>query len=157
MRAETAPLQYLVAPREPLDADVPSSCLSQAVFSARLVSVSSDDTPDDVDTQTLAALDRPARSADRSSYFVSVPPDLAVPPGRYQLDVHLAFGFYLGVLDGAPCGEVSRTCDESALSAAQGEQLRYVGERVEVVSGQVVELGRGSTLLLFPWPLSCTL
>ncbi|GAA5919498.1 hypothetical protein JCM8208_003388, partial [Rhodotorula glutinis] len=143
---ETASLQYLVAPHVPLDDAIPSSCLSQAIFSARLVSVTNDDTPDDVETQTLVALDRPTRSADRSSYLVSVPSDLAVPLGRYQLDVHLAFGFFPGALDGVPCGEGAGTCDEGQLGAAQGEQLRYVGERVEVLSGRVVELGRDAAV-----------
>ncbi|GAA5839978.1 hypothetical protein JCM9279_005228 [Rhodotorula babjevae] len=173
--SETAPLQYLVAPRDPLDADIPSSCVSHAVFSARLVSVSGDDMPDDVDTQTLTALDRPTPSADRSSYLVSIPPDLAVPPARYQLDVHLAFGFFPGALAGVPCGESSKMCDEGALGAAQGEQLRYVGERVEVLSGSIVELGQAaaadlplctdlsslagywSSLAFFPTSPPCTL
>ncbi|KPV72952.1 uncharacterized protein RHOBADRAFT_55205 [Rhodotorula graminis WP1] len=172
---ETSRLQYLVAPREPLDDAVPSSCLSQAVFSARLVSVSGDDTLDNVDTQTLVALDRPRRSVDQLSYFVSVPSDVAVPLGPYQLDVHLAFGFFPGALDGVPCGDEAETCVEGELGAAAGDQLRYVGERVEVLSGQVVHLvqeavadlalctdlsslaGHWSNLAFFPTSPPCTL
>ncbi|BGP43923.1 hypothetical protein JCM10449v2_007980 [Rhodotorula kratochvilovae] len=139
---ETAPLRYRVAPRTPLGADVPSVCLSQAVFTARLLSLASNGTLDTIDSQTLVALPRPHLADDLASYALTLAPDLAAPRGRYQLDVHLEFGFFPGVLEDEVCGEGMKLCDERALGEAEGEQLRFVGERVEVLSGQVIELGQ---------------
>ncbi|BGP52169.1 hypothetical protein JCM10450v2_008140 [Rhodotorula kratochvilovae] len=145
---ETAPLLYRVAPRTPLGADVPSVCLSQAVFTARLLSLAPNGTLDAIDSQTLVALPRPHLGEDLASYTLALPPNLAVPRGRYQLDVHLEFGFFPGVLEGEVCGEGQTVCDERALGEAEGKQLRFVGERVEVLSGQVAELGQDPTLEL---------
>ncbi|TNY17768.1 hypothetical protein DMC30DRAFT_404996 [Rhodotorula diobovata] len=141
---ETAALQYAIAPREHLGADIPSSCLSHAVFSARLLSVSPGGELDSTESQTVVALDRPRRSRAGSSYSVSLPSDLAVPRGRYALDVQLNFGFYRGVVNGEPCGQGATTCDELALAEKEGDQLRFMGEPVEVLSAHTIELGQDS-------------
>ncbi|GAA5831842.1 hypothetical protein JCM3770_005243, partial [Rhodotorula araucariae] len=138
----TAPLVYRVAPRSPLSPDVPSVCFSQAVFTARLLSVTPTGTRADIESQTVVPLPRPHLGADLASYALTLPPDLAVPRGRYQLEVQLEFGFFVGVLEGELCGAGEKVCDERVLGQAEGEQLRFVGEGVEVLSGQTLELGQ---------------
>ncbi|GAA6017389.1 hypothetical protein JCM10207_005618 [Rhodosporidiobolus poonsookiae] len=145
---ETAPRTYRIAARDPLDAETSAICLSQAVFTARLVSVpppSASKTDDLQASQTLIALDAPTLADDLSSYDLAIPSDLVAPQGSYTLDVRLDFGLYVGVLEGAVCGPEARSCDPVKLSAQEGPELRYAGESVEVVQGKTIELGQAST------------
>ncbi|GAA5840221.1 hypothetical protein JCM11251_005950 [Rhodosporidiobolus azoricus] len=140
---ETAPLTYRIAARESLDPEISEVCLSQAVFTARLISPPTAAAADDGNAeQTVVSLPRPDLADDLSSYDLVVPSDLSVPRGEYELDVRLDFGLYVGVLEGTPCGGNAQTCDPLELGEKEGAALRYGGEKVEVVSGKVFEFGQ---------------
>jgi len=67
------------------------------------------------------------------------------------LEVTLEFGFYPGVVEGT-CGEEAKVCDELEISEEQGEQLKYLGEKIEVrEESKIVEIGKGK--FLFFWYL----
>ncbi|GAA6059694.1 hypothetical protein JCM10212_000081 [Sporobolomyces blumeae] len=123
---------FSIEPRNPLSSDVPSGCLSQSVFSARLVaSTSADSLELSPDSEILHALPAPTLSDSLASYDVAIPADLRVPSTRYELEVTLEFGFYPGVVEGT-CGDGVKVCHEEAVSVEHGEQLRYLGNRIEV-------------------------
>ncbi|GAA5897708.1 hypothetical protein JCM5296_000859 [Sporobolomyces johnsonii] len=135
----TSPLNYEIRPCNPLPSDLPSACLSQTVFSARLISRG--DSLESVETQTVVALPSPTVATDFSSYGLGVPSDLVVPKGTYEVEIQLEFGFFPGVQEGAVCGETEKTCRPLGVSQAEGEQLKYLGQKVEVVDGGLIELG----------------
>ncbi|BGP28070.1 hypothetical protein Rt10032_c14g5404 [Rhodotorula toruloides] len=118
------------------------TCLSQAVFSARLVSLSPDGSPSPIATQTLLSLPAPTLSTSLSTYDLLIPSTPSLPRASFSVEVFLDFGFYVGVIEGVPCGDNERRCNGRKIAQDEGEELRYVGKRVEVVSGGVVELGR---------------
>ncbi|GAA5884328.1 hypothetical protein JCM6882_002230 [Rhodosporidiobolus microsporus] len=155
--SETSPRTYRIAARDALDVDVSEVCLSQAIFTARLVSSppASPSAEDANAEQTVVSLPRPELGDDLASYELVLPSDLAVPKGEYELDVRLDFGLYVGVLEGTICGEGAKTCDPLVLSEKEGEELRYGGDKVEVVSGKTVELGRDDLTSAAVLPL-CT-
>ncbi|BGP20744.1 hypothetical protein JCM10213_001011 [Rhodosporidiobolus nylandii] len=138
---ETAPFIYSITSREQLDSDISSICLSQAVFSARLISSAPPTGPDPQSSQTLVSLAPPILAEDLASYELIVPSDLAVPRDAYELDVRLEFGLYVGAMEGTNCGEGAKSCDPLKLSGREGPELKYLGERVEVQQGSVVEIG----------------
>ncbi|GAA6041405.1 hypothetical protein JCM8097_005232 [Rhodosporidiobolus ruineniae] len=141
---EITPLSYRIAPRTAPSADIPSVCLSQAVFAARLV------TPRPVlippsgemnNDQVVFSLPRPSLAEDLVSYELVIPAHVALPKKTYELDVRLDFGLYVGVMEGTTCGEGEKSCNPLKLSEAEGPELRYGGKPVEVVKGKTVELG----------------
>ncbi|GAA5970912.1 hypothetical protein JCM21900_000569 [Sporobolomyces salmonicolor] len=137
--AATSPLNYEIRPRNRLPSDLPAACLSQTVFSARLIS--SGDSLESIETQTVIALPSPTVATDFSSYGLRVPSDLAVPNGTYEVEIRLEFGFFPGVQEGAVCGEMEKTCRPLEVSQAEGDQLKYLGHKVEVVDGRLIEVG----------------
>lgn len=65
------------------------------------------------------------------------------------MEVTLEFGFYPGVVEGT-CGEEAKVCDELEISEEQGEQLKYLGEKIEVrEESKIVEIGNGKLSSLF--------
>ncbi|BGP35850.1 hypothetical protein JCM10296v2_007702 [Rhodotorula toruloides] len=138
----SSPMSYSIAPR-----DYPPfspTCLSQAVFSARLVSLSPEGSPSPIAVQTLVSLPAPTLSDSLDAYEISILSTPSLPHGSYAIEVFLDFGFYVGVLEGIPCGENERRCNGWKIAQGEGEELRYVGKKIEVVSGGVVELGGDS-------------
>lgn len=136
-------LTYRILPR-----DYPPfspSCLSQAVFSARLVSLARDGSPSPIATQTVLSLPAPALTAALDSYHFSIPSTPSLPRGSYAVEVFLDFGLYVGVVEGVPCGDDERRCNGRKIAQDEGEELRYVGRKIEVVSGGVVQLGGGAS------------
>ncbi|GAA5974594.1 hypothetical protein JCM11641_007016 [Rhodosporidiobolus odoratus] len=152
---ETAPLTYRISARETLDDEVSSVCLSQAVFTARLVSppASAASTKDPQAQQTLISLPPPSLSDGLSTYSFTIPANLSIPRGTYELDIRLDFGLYVGVLEGTFCGEEARSCDPLKLSDREGDELRYVGDTVEVQSGKTVTLGQETLAMTDSTPL----
>lgn len=101
----------------------------------------------------MITLPSPTVATDFSSYGLRVPSDLAVPNGTYEVEIQLEFGFFPGVQEGAVCGEIKKTCRPLEVSQAEGDQLKYLGHKVEVVDGRLIEVGV-STL---QYPLLCSL
>lgn len=127
---KTPSTSYEIVPRVPLPPNVPQACLSQSVFSTRLVSLN-DTLSGDPQSETLYALPSPILSESLDSYEVSLSSELRIPRGRYELQVTLEFGFYPGVVEGT-CGDSANVCEESIISTIEGEHLAYIGKRIEI-------------------------
>ncbi|GAA5902317.1 uncharacterized protein JCM6883_001366 [Sporobolomyces salmoneus] len=134
---------YSIVPRNPLASDIPRACLSQAVFSARLVSFSDVLSPTP-ELETLYALPTPRLSETLDSYEFSIPQPLKTPQRQYELQVALEFGYFPEALEGT-CGGEEKVCEEAKISEEQGEQLRYIGERIEIE--EAVRIVQGGDLV----------
>ncbi|GAA5943642.1 uncharacterized protein JCM15063_002993 [Sporobolomyces koalae] len=122
---------FLVQPSNPLPAGFPTACISQAVFSARLVSSTGSLAPGP-ETEILASLPRPELSPTLDSFKISIPTNTSVPSSNYELQVTLEFGFYPGVLQGTCGNSDEKVCDKLRIGDIEEEQLHYVGKRIRV-------------------------
>lgn len=116
-------------PRSPFPTDLSRACLSQAVFSARLVAFD-DALLRSPERETLYALPRPTLSRGFDSYDIHLDREAAIPLKRYELEVTLEFGYFPGSTRGI-CGS-DKVCQERILSDELGGQLDYVGGKINV-------------------------
>ncbi|KAK4702746.1 hypothetical protein P7C70_g3477, partial [Phenoliferia sp. Uapishka_3] len=113
-----------------------STCLDHAIFSARLISTPSRGDP------IISPLPPPVLVHNTVGiYAVSVDPKLVIPKREYTLEVRLEFGWLPQAREGNVCGRNTVACDVSTLLPA----VKFVGAKVNVVSGSQVILGQGTT------------
>ncbi|GAA5962755.1 hypothetical protein JCM3765_006192 [Sporobolomyces pararoseus] len=143
VKAPPTSTSYSIVPRNPLPSNIPQACISQAVFSARLVSFTDSLTPSP-SSETLYALTSPSFSPTYDSFDIVIPSDLKIPKQQYELQVTLEFGFFPGATEGN-CGSSEKVCQEAAISEVEGEQLEYIGKQIEIEE-EVKFVGVGTPL-----------
>ncbi|KAM0754537.1 hypothetical protein T439DRAFT_377001 [Meredithblackwellia eburnea MCA 4105] len=138
---ELSPLNYEVGPRD-LSAVPEAPCLSDAIFAARLVSVSSSTRKPPLVIKSLPSPVLPEETSKPGFYPLLIPTNLAIPEAEYTLEVRLDFGSLPGAKKGNVCGVESENCSGELLP--EGDYY-YVGQKIEVEGGGRVSLGMAGT------------
>ncbi|KAM0754535.1 hypothetical protein T439DRAFT_352542 [Meredithblackwellia eburnea MCA 4105] len=126
-------MKFQISPRSGARAP----CLSDAVFSARLVKFSS--TPNlSPNPEVIYPLPSPTPITKGGKYELYIGSDLMLPLGQYQLEVILEFGSLPGARIGQLCGARKPKCVGETLPG----DPKYLGKRVWVKDIETLTLGQ---------------
>lgn len=104
-----------------------SHCLSDALFSARLLS------PSAAEPTTIVALKSPVVSSKGSSlYVLELPSHLEIPTGNYTLSIRFEWAELAGAQNGMVCGQYNMTCDPLVMIESVGQNVKFIGSLLEI-------------------------